>query len=277
MPEPLAAAVRIRPAHLAILVATFALTLARPAAARADCSGPSECCISDAAQVSVPLPEHIRVAMRTMHITAISESSGQWSGELTVVFRWPAGGLRPEAIVRNQASNFSVTVDETTRLGASCHRERRFSASFENWFRLRRFPFDAQDLRVIFEERSLTDQQAIWERDLWPNVIAIDAYRELAAWRFQDYPSLEVKRSSFAAGPQGVHPRLLIVSIPVARLSWFYVSRFFIPLFLLVALAYSIFWIKPDDLGSAASIGITCMLSIIAFQLTQADSLPRVG
>jgi len=45
---------------------------------------------------------------------------------------------------------------------------------------------------------------------------------------------------------------------------------------LLVAIAYSIFWVKPDDLGSAAGIGITCMLSIIAFQLAQADTLPHV-
>ncbi len=260
-----------------VLVAVLALVIVRPATARADCNGPSECCITEPSQVTVALPEHIRIAMRTMHISAISESSGQWTGELTVVFRWPAGGLRPDATIRNQASNFAVTIDETTRQGASCYREQRVSANFENWFRLRRFPFDAQELRVIFEERRLTDAQAIWEQALWPNIIAIDAYRELAAWRFQDYPSLEVKRSSFGAGPQSLHPRLLIVSIPVARLSWFYVSRFFIPLFLLVALAYSTFWIKPDDLGSAASIGITCMLSIIAFQLTQADSLPRVG
>jgi hypothetical protein len=72
------------------------------------------------------------------------------------------------------------------------------------------------------------------------------------------------------------HPRLLIVSLPIERLWPFYMSRYFLPLFLIVALAYSLFWIRPDDLGSASSIGITCMLAIIAFQLTQASTLPQV-
>jgi hypothetical protein len=260
---------------LAVLSA-LVITLSS-ARAQADCDGPAECCITDAARVTVPLPEHVRVGMRTMHVHSISESEGTWSGEVTLVLRWPAGGIRPDPLVRNQSSEFNVSVDETTRVGEFCYREKRYSAAFSNWFRLRRFPFDTQVLRIIYEERTLRDDQVIWERELWPNIISIDAYRELAAWRFEDYPNMEVKRSSFAVAPGSVHPRLLIVSIPVARLWQFYLSRFFIPLFLLVALAYSIFWVKPEDLNSAASIGITCMLSIIAFQLTQSDSLPRVG
>ena len=107
-------------------------------------------------------------------------------------------------------------------------------------------------------------------------MIAIDAYRELSAWRVEGYPMLEVKRSSFSAVPGQKGPRLLIVSTPIERVSQFYLTRYFLPLFLIVALAYGLFWIKPDDLGSAASVGITCMLAIITFQITQADALPHV-
>jgi hypothetical protein len=82
--------------------------------------------------------------------------------------------------------------------------------------------------------------------------------------------------STFAFPMEAPHPQLILVHIPVVRHSWFYVTRFFVPLLLLVAIAYSIFWVKPEDLGSSAGIGITCMLSIIAFQLAQADTLPRV-
>jgi hypothetical protein len=66
------------------------------------------------------------------------------------------------------------------------------------------------------------------------------------------------------------------VHIPVERHSSFYLTRFFLPLLLLVMIAYSIFWVRADDLQSSSAIGITCMLSIIAFPLAQADSLPRV-
>jgi hypothetical protein len=76
--------------------------------------------------------------------------------------------------------------------------------------------------------------------------------------------------------PDHKGPRLLIISTPIDRVSQFYLTRYFLPLFLIVALAYGLFWIKPDDLGSAASVGITCMLAIITFQITQADTLPHV-
>ncbi len=261
-----------------VLATALSLTLLflTRAARAGDCNGPPECCIVDAANVKAPLPEHVRVGMRLAHVYGISEHDGSWTGEISLVTRWPEGGLRPELTLRNGASEPYVSVDETTVHDGQCYRERRLRASFANWFRLRRFPFDAQLLRLLLEERSLTDAQAIWEPELWPNVIAIDAYRELPGWQFQALPQLEVKRSSFASHSAAPHPRLLIVSIPVERLWQFYLSRYFLPLFLIVALAWGIFWIKPEDLGSASSIGITAMLAIIAFQLTQAGTLPQV-
>lgn len=260
-----------------IALAVAALCLLCPSLARAgDCAGPEECCITDRTKVTVKLPEHIRTGLRVTHLREVSERGGSWTGEVSLVTRWPAGGLRPELVVRNASGDLATSVDESVRQGDLCYRERRIGATFSNWFRLRRFPFDSQLLRLLLEERALTDEDAIWEPDLWPNLIAIDAYRELSGWRVEGYPQLEVKRSSFSAVPEHKGPRLLIISTPIERVSQFYLTRYFLPLFLIVALAYGLFWIKPDDLGSAASVGITCMLAIITFQITQADTLPRV-
>ncbi len=264
-------------AVLAVLVALLSLLVAGREARAGDCAGPEECCNTDPAKVTVKLPELIRAGLRITHIREVSERSASWSGEVSLVTRWPAGGLRPELNVRNASGDTSAAVDETVRVGDDCYRERRFSATYSNWFRLRRFPFDTQGLRLLLEERALSDEQATWQPTLWPNVVAIDAYRELGGWRVLDYPSAEIKRSTFSAFPGKKGPRLLVVTFPVARLWQFYLTRYFLPLFLIVALAYGLFWIKPDDLGSAASVGITCMLAIIAFQLTQADTLPRVA
>jgi hypothetical protein len=262
---------------LAALLCALATLFVSFAARAADCDGPEACCNTDPAKVTVPLPEHIRVGMRINHVRTISERDMSWNGEVSLVFSWPAGGIRPDVTVRNAAGDSTVSVDETVQDGDTCYRERRVSADFANWFRLRRFPFDTQDLRLLLEERAIPDDQAVWEPKLWPNVIAIDAYRELTGWRVLDYPSLEVKRSSFSAVAGKPGPRLLIVDMPAQRITQFYMTRYFLPLFLIVALAYGLFWIKPEDLGSAASVGITCMLAIIAFQLTQADTLPHVA
>lgn len=254
----------------------LALLLLGGTASAADCEGPPECCVTRVDQAASPLPTRVRLGLRVMRIEKIVEQDGNYSGELTLTHKWPAGGLRPSPQPRN-AVDVVTSLDETHLRDGHCYRERRLVGTFQTWFRLRRFPFDRHSLRLNLEDRQYTPEQLRYEPELWPNTISVDALRELTAWTIPAAPHIEeIKVSTFAFPAEAPHPQLILVHIPVVRHSWFYMTRFFVPLLLLVAIAYSIFWVKPDDLGSSSAIGITCMLSIIAFQLSQADTLPRV-
>jgi hypothetical protein len=258
-----------------VVVALVVLLVGSPALA-GECEGPPECCVTRVEDAAGPLPTQVRLGLRVMRIEKIVEQDGNYSGELTLTHRWPAGGLRPDPQPRN-GLEVEVTTDETSLRDGQCYREKRMIGTFQTWFRLRRFPFDQHSLRLNLEDRRFTPEQLRYAPELWPNTISVDALRELTAWTIPEMPHInEIKVSTFAFPMEAPHPQLILVHIPVVRHSWFYVSRFFLPLLLLVAIAYTIFWVKPEDLGSASSIGITCMLSIIAFQLAQADSLPRV-
>jgi hypothetical protein len=240
------------------------------------CVGPAECCITRAADVKTPLPTKARVGVRVMRVEKIAEQDGNFSGEITLMTSWKAGGLRPELNPRN-AAEASYPLDETKLANGTCYRERRVIAKFQTWFRLRRFPFDRHDLRINLEDRTHPAKEITYENELWPNTVSIDALRELPAWKIPEMPYIHsVKDSTFAFPLESAHPQLVLLHLPVERHSSFYLTRFFLPLLLLVAIAYSIFWVRADDLQSSSAIGITCMLSIIAFQLAQADSLPRV-
>lgn len=253
------------------------LLCATRAVAASECTGPDECCITDASKVTAPLPTKVRLGMRIRQIGTIDEQNGFYNAELTLLERWGAGGLRPDPRPRNAGQAFDIALDETRLDGGQCFREQRYNGQFMTWFRLHRFPFDSQELRLNLEDRAHTDAQMLYDTELWPNTISADAYREIGGWRIAGYPHVaHVKHSTFAFPQGSAHPTLILVEIPVKRQYLFYVTRYFLPLFLIVALAYCLFWIKPDDLGSAASIGITCVLAIITFQITQADHLPRV-
>jgi hypothetical protein len=240
-----------------------------------DCS-PKECCISEPKEITAPKPGRVRLGLRLLRIDKIVEQDGYYSGELTLLYRWQPGGLRPDLKPRNGVE-VSVALDETKLFAGSCYRETRLIGRFQTWFRLRRFPFDQHHLRLNLEDRTSTDADLVYEPELWPNNISIDTLRELTAWRIPDNPRIDkVHRSSFGFPMEAPHPRLVLIHIPVERYWAFYLTRFFLPLFLLVALAYTIFWISHDDLQSSSAIGITCMLAIIAFQVSQADNLPKV-
>ncbi len=258
-----------------VLLALVSLSIADTALAAGECEGPPECCVTQASSESGS-PTRVRLGLRVMRIEKIAEQDGNYAGELTLTHKWPAGGLRPNPQPRN-AVDVATSLDETRLRDGICYRERRLVGTFQTWFRLRRFPFDEHSLRLNLEDREHTPEELRYEAELWPNTISIDALRELTAWTIPVMPHIEeIKVSTFAFPMDAPHPQLILVHIPVVRHSWFYMTRFFVPLLLLVAIAYSIFWVKPEDLGSASAIGITCMLSIIAFQLAQADTLPRV-
>jgi hypothetical protein len=269
---------------VAWLVAVLVSSIARPARAEGhgayaegECSGPPECCITDRELVKIPLPEDVRVGLRIMRISKISERESQFSADIYVMRRWPAGGLKPNLSLRNVDETPNVVEDRLDSVGGFCYDARRIQDDFDTTFLLRRFPFDRQNLHMIFEDETWDPKSINYSNDLWPMSISSEAFRDMQSWRYLDYPTVSQRDAHFRFHPGDIPSRLLLVDIPVEREWKFYLSRYFFPLLLIVALSYSLFYIKPDDLASASGIGITAVLAIIAFQITQADTLPKVG
>jgi hypothetical protein len=269
--------------HLAgVLFACF-LVLFASRVARAgendlsECKGPPECCIKDRSKVTVPLPEPVHLGVRLMRLSAISERDGNYSADLYILRRWPAGGLRPGLELRNVVDDANIVEERTDVDGGFCYHAIRFQDDFDTAFLLRRFPFDRQKLKLILEDPNWEPELFQYSDDLWPVSISDDAFRDMQAWRFESYPTVHQKDAKFRYHPHDTPSRLLIVDIPVAREWKFFISRYFLPLILIVSLSYALFFIAADDLASSSSIGVTAVLAIIAFQITQSDTLPKVG
>ena len=131
---------------------------------------PKECCVSEPGQITAPKPGRVRLGMRLLRIDKIVEQDGYYSGELTLLYRWSPGALRPDLKPRNGVE-LSVALDETKLHGGSCYRETRYLGKFQTWFRLRRFPFDKHELRLNLEDRKSSEADLVYEPELWPNNI----------------------------------------------------------------------------------------------------------
>ena len=57
----------------------------------------------------------------------------------------------------------------------------------------------------------------------------------------------------------------------------YYVWKVFLPLILIVAMSWSVFWINPAQFGPQIGLSATSMLTLIAFQFAMANILPRLG
>ncbi len=65
--------------------------------------------------------------------------------------------------------------------------------------------------------------------------------------------------------------------IPASRLADYYLYKFVFPLVLIVMMSWAVFWVDPRTLGPQLSLSSTSMLTLIAYQFTVNDLLPRVG
>ena len=64
--------------------------------------------------------------------------------------------------------------------------------------------------------------------------------------------------------------------IPAQRRHEYYLWKVLVPLMLIVAMSWSVFWINPAQFGPQIGMSATSMLTLIAFQFAMAGILPRL-
>lgn len=56
----------------------------------------------------------------------------------------------------------------------------------------------------------------------------------------------------------------------------YYIGKVIIPLVLIVAMSWIVFWLDPKETGTSISVGITAMLTLIAYRFAVGTDLPKV-
>lgn len=141
-------------------------------------------------------------------------------------------------------------------------------------FDLRRLPLDAQALDAVFEVVGFDDGEVR---------LAADAVREPGAAALT-IPQWELEGTSVFArsrpAPELGADRAVsqyILRIDVRRHSFFLFRFIVLPLALIVALSWSVFWMDRSSLGDRMSISFVGILTAVAYQIVVADLLPDVS
>ena len=148
----------------------------------------------------------------------------------------------------------------------------RFEGALSSPWNMSRFPFDSHEIVLpIFSQHYSAAEVLFQVNETWTG------RREVLT-----IPDWEV-----GAPVAQVYKRVLPVlareasvyefRIPVARLGEYYVFKFVFPLCLIVMMSWAIFWVSPSNLGPQVTLSATSMLTLIAYQFTMNDLLPRVG
>jgi Neurotransmitter-gated ion-channel ligand binding domain/Neurotransmitter-gated ion-channel transmembrane region len=240
-------------------------------------------------------PVVVSVAMHVVNLTDIDEVAERFNLMFYLFAEWtdtrlaftprdasekfrmlePSRTWHPRVIFANEVSpRTPIDISLRVKPDGKVQYAERSSAQLSSTFHLRSFPFDQQKLEMIIHPyigqihlvTFSTDQGFTWisaEEKL---------YSSLAQWDVMDIRG-RAGQASIARYDRIPEVRFEIL---VKRKFHFYIWKVFVPLLLMVALSWTVYWIDPKDLNSQVQISITTILTVIAFAFSISLSLPKV-
>lgn len=265
--------------HVFALLAAAIVFLGARAAAAFDekCSGPDVCCPEKQLE-SLDHTVSVKVGVVLLGISNVTEKSGTWDADFYLYETWaPTPGFTPRTEVVNEVVRQSVGFDDTDLRDGVCIRSRRIHSTLRSAFNLRAFPFDKQSLVLRLSDNQFDSNSVVYPSA--PYVAGLDdAVRTMVSgWHVSAEPVYARTQSAFQWEPGAPKYDYATFTVTIARHVSFHLTRYFLPLILIVVVAFSAFWIDPEDLGSQMQIGVTCLLAAIALQFAEGGTLPEVS
>jgi hypothetical protein len=173
------------------------------------------------------------------------------------------------AAVQREKTNINITGTPD----GTIHYLELFKAELTNSFYLKPFPFDTESLGVFVEPLLDERETMTLEYDKQVAGVGTEPFVELVQWQIL---GLRGAGRRYEIAGTGKAISQVQIDIVVRRRYRYYIWKVFVPLFSMVAIAYSAFWIKTSDYYTQISITMTAILTEIAFLFAISSSLPKV-
>jgi len=148
----------------------------------------------------------------------------------------------------------------------------RFSATVLSPMHQRSFPFDSAVFTIAVESFRADARKLVFRvgQDLMGRSPDISTNE----WSLKEMTATVVRRSF---PPEGQEFSRFLVRLSADRKYEFYVWKVILPLIVIVAMSWSVFWVDPSDLNTQMQVSITSMLAAIAFNFAIGNSLPSLA
>jgi len=186
-----------------------------------------------------------------------------------------ATGWYPEVVLLNVVGSmekngtvFRLEPDGTSTLTQAVN------ATAKTKLKLRRYPFDHQQLNAVFAVLGYTDEELVI-KSLPMGEIDVKKIH-IPQWELQKVNSaIGDPEITSLMGQQA--PSTLVVEMDLRRRFMFVVRLVVLPLFLVVALSWSVFWMDRASMGDRMSVSFVALLTVVAYQIMLGDILPQIA
>lgn len=169
------------------------------------------------------------------------------------------------------AKHISQTLLTISPTGAVTYEE-RFSAEVGQTMSFREFPFDTQQFEFVLQ---VIPQDAGRVRlTVFNKQHAIEAHPRPEEWQHQ---ATEVGVGKYIDVLSGQSASQYVLSFEYKRASHYFQIQIIAPIFLLVLMAFSVFYMQHNPLVNRVGISLTAVLTIIVFSWRIFSTLPHIA
>lgn len=152
---------------------------------------------------------------------------------------------------------------------------------FKGYFNFKNFPFDKQNLsfeiwsefpssmvRIIAEEPVMSEyKENLYSFGGENEGISIPGW-DLVGLNYENYTVSENDGFKYSG---------LVVNLEVERQSAYYLFKIILPIIFILAISWSVFWVRGSQLEAKVNITIVCLLSLIAYNFIIDEDLPKLS
>jgi hypothetical protein len=235
-------------------------------------------------------PTQVEIAVILLDVERIDDVRQAFSANVFFVARWNDPRLahdgtgderrnlddiwhpRLEVANRRQASLTLPETVEVTPDGTVTYRQ-RLLGQFAQKLNLGDFPLDRQTLAIQIVAVGFAQEE-----------IAFVAHSEFPSGVVPDLSISDWKVLDSRAESRGYQPMPAmrpvagyVLEFDAERLIGYYRTKIIMPLLLIVAMSWLVFWIDPEMDGPQISIAVTSMLTLIAYRFMVGGMLPKIS
>src|SRR5437016_8311014 len=239
-------------------------------------------------------PTQISVGIWVADISNIDSAQQNFTAELAVVLRWKDSRLahtgkgivrypleqvwHPRVAVVNETNSVSRKFPEAVEVepDGTLNYRQRYAGAFTQPLRLQSFPFDRQTFCVQLvavryrpnEVMFVPDQD--WIRNGLRQAGGVAPLITLPDWTLEKW---ETKPLTYALAP-GFEYSSYAFEFTASRNAQHYIWKVVLPLILIVAMSWTVFWVAATEVGPQLSVATTSMLTLIAYRFAIDHQLP---
>lgn len=260
---------------------------ARDAGALDAAAGPARAAPEAAGAPATPsVPAKVETGIYVNDIQDIDFRTSSFSADFYIWFRWKDGALDPAKTMefmnrfqpndhrRDSLLDAPKAMPDGSKY-ALIRAQGRFSAKFE----LDKYPFDEQQLTIVFEDTTNGDTRQIYVPD--KPAVTLNPYITLPGFKI-GRPQLRIIENLYPTnfGDQTVAEQeaysramaVLPITRPLAALS----LKTFVPVLLMIVCSALALLVRPQHVDGRIGLSITALLTLVAVQLMAGASQPDV-